>query len=800
MRRPPLHAYAPATARPRRSFCSTSTRVTSTRASPGRRPSRPPTTAGRSSSSRPPTASRTSRPARATSSTTSGSTPRRTGSRRSSCPGICTRSATRTGTRRNARALPAADRAEQFPRTPEDAFINTGRVLVRPRSLAWYSENTTARGQTRVCASSSTKPARRRRSITRAKAGSASTRSRTRPTPTRSAPTSRPGAGFDYSCAYVIDLTSMAIVAEFHGKIDADEFAEQLHYLGRWYGTARIAIEMGGGFGEPVIISLRDGRKGRPHYPKLYRHAIADRSDMHQLANYGFPMNTKTRPQVINQIEQAIREKHDPGAAAQPDHGASAPSSGRRRLPSPARAGGLERRPRDGVRASRLRCTASTARHAKRARARRRQTHATREKRRVAWQQRVARMSSSNERADRDASTWSEHRSYESDVDLTLRRQLSRSSPVPDCARVAVVGRKCMSMMDFASALGGAGGGGAPPDAGAAPHRRPRRSTRSGGSTARGSRHGQRDLRDLARRARRRRGGAARLHPDGSRRRRPGGRGAVPAERAQAEGREPGLARQRRPEQPEAGAGRGRARRGPGRPGRGSGPGRGWLRSGRDRPLRRLEVKRTPSSWSSRRSRTARARYHDAFVEKVERRYDAYRGLARQASTHGRPSEDWHSNVTTPYVLQTCEGMLATMLEPKPRFNVQPRPKPDEPLDEVIARVRSVDAIGDTLRYALDRDHFAEKQRDFMQQDMIAGISVLEGLLADRAPRRHRSSCPSRSRSTTRTGRCSTRSTSHREETVEDALVDRRRPLRGASTSATSSGPRRPRRSRRPST
>jgi hypothetical protein len=124
-------------------------------------------------------------------------------------------------------------------------------------------------------------------------------------------------------------------------------------------------------------------------------------------------------------------------------------------------------------------------------------------------------------------------------------------------------------------------------------------------------------------------------------------------------------------------------------------------------------------------------RYHDAFVEKVERRYLAYRGLAEASSSSGgkdisSDADDWHSNVTTPYVLNTCEGMLATMLEPSPRFNVQPRPKPDEPLEQVIERLKTVDAVSDTLRYALDRDHFSEKQRDFMQQDLIAGITVLK--------------------------------------------------------------------------
>jgi hypothetical protein len=68
-----------------------------------------------------------------------------------------------------------------------------------------------------------------------------------------------------------------------------------------------------------VIISLRDGRKGRPHYPKLYRHAIADRSDMHQLANYGFPMNSKTRPLDHQPARAGDPRAHDPGDAAHAD-------------------------------------------------------------------------------------------------------------------------------------------------------------------------------------------------------------------------------------------------------------------------------------------------------------------------------------------------------------------------------------------------------------------------------------------------------------------------------------------------
>jgi len=120
------------------------------------------------------------------------------------------------------------------------------------------------------------------------------------------------GRGLDYSAAYVLDLSDMNVCAELHGKIDPDLCAEQLHFLGRWYGTARLAVEMGGGYGEAVVIPLRDGKKGRRPYPKLYRHVQDDRPDWKQNITYGFPITTKTRPLIISQLELAIREESLP--------------------------------------------------------------------------------------------------------------------------------------------------------------------------------------------------------------------------------------------------------------------------------------------------------------------------------------------------------------------------------------------------------------------------------------------------------------------------------------------------------
>lgn len=116
------------------------------------------------------------------------------------------------------------------------------------------------------------------------------------------------GHGLDFSAAYVIDLQDMAFCAEFHGKLDTDEFAEQLHYLGRWYNTALIAVEDAGGFGNATIIALRDGREGRPAYPRLYRHRQFVRPDQLEHKQFGFPMNKATRAPVLEYLEEALRE------------------------------------------------------------------------------------------------------------------------------------------------------------------------------------------------------------------------------------------------------------------------------------------------------------------------------------------------------------------------------------------------------------------------------------------------------------------------------------------------------------
>jgi hypothetical protein len=114
-------------------------------------------------------------------------------------------------------------------------------------------------------------------------------------------------------------------------------------------------------------------------------------------------------------------------------------------------------------------------------------------------------------------------------------------------------------------------------------------------------------------------------------------------------------------------------------------------------------------------------RFHTSWVDKIEKRYRAYRGVAEKRNEE---TQSWRSNLTTPYLLQLVEGMIATMVDPKPAWDVDPRPDPGEPLEEILARQQSAKVATAALQAAMDDDDFFLKQRPFMQQDLIAGMTV----------------------------------------------------------------------------
>lgn len=209
-----------------------------------------------------------------------------------------------------ARKLPPKDRGEQYPLNPDEAFILTGDQYFDIEALRFYAENA-IREPLYKATWEVPKPGVGELRKTEFGSLAVFAPPKKGHTYALGADTAT-GRGKDFSCFYVVDLQTMELCAEFHEKLDADQYAEQIHYTGKWYGDARVAVEMGGGYGEAVVIPLRDGRDGRPPYAMLYRHRQETTVDRKLHKNWGFPMNTKTRPLVISQLEQAIRDRELP--------------------------------------------------------------------------------------------------------------------------------------------------------------------------------------------------------------------------------------------------------------------------------------------------------------------------------------------------------------------------------------------------------------------------------------------------------------------------------------------------------
>lgn len=212
--------------------------------------------------------------------------------------------------------LDPKDRGEQYPNDEFEAFILTGDVYYDVEVLQWYKKYRLRapirRIQFEEIATEPGKPITARvvepsgawiRIYAEPRAGAryvifADVAS---------------GKGLDASAAQLLDLDTMELAAQIHSnRIGAAEYAKQLHYLGRMFNSARIAVESAGGWGEPVIIFLHDGKDGRPPYPHLYRHRIEDDPSKPQVSTWGFPMNTKTRPLVIEGLGRALADKSLP--------------------------------------------------------------------------------------------------------------------------------------------------------------------------------------------------------------------------------------------------------------------------------------------------------------------------------------------------------------------------------------------------------------------------------------------------------------------------------------------------------
>lgn len=112
-------------------------------------------------------------------------------------------------------------------------------------------------------------------------------------------------------------------------------------------------------------------------------------------------------------------------------------------------------------------------------------------------------------------------------------------------------------------------------------------------------------------------------------------------------------------------------------------------------------------------------KYHKNHRAKWEKWYRAYEGLLSPNSD----AKDWRSRVHPAYVNDAIESAVANIVESKLRFQVKPRPRDADP-NEIAMAVRGAEAHQRLLSYQLDIDRFGKKQRPFVLQDLICGMTV----------------------------------------------------------------------------
>jgi hypothetical protein len=111
------------------------------------------------------------------------------------------------------------------------------------------------------------------------------------------------GVGGDPSAATVRDMDTLELMATVKGQIAPDQFGEILLKLGNLYNKAWLGIEANS-FGIATIDSLKH------RYSKLYyRYRVDQRTD-HKTKQLGWWTDTKTKPIMISDYAQAIREEN----------------------------------------------------------------------------------------------------------------------------------------------------------------------------------------------------------------------------------------------------------------------------------------------------------------------------------------------------------------------------------------------------------------------------------------------------------------------------------------------------------
>src|SRR5262252_2925295 len=114
-------------------------------------------------------------------------------------------------------------------------------------------------------------------------------------------------------------------------------------------------------------------------------------------------------------------------------------------------------------------------------------------------------------------------------------------------------------------------------------------------------------------------------------------------------------------------------------------------------------------------------RWHNSFVQRVDRRYEAWRGMLPE---NAKPPAGWRSNQHPPFLINIVEGMLASLEEQNPSWEVAPRAIPEMDMTDALAAVDRSELASYLIGHQMRVDAFTEKTGPLAHQDLIAGLTV----------------------------------------------------------------------------
>lgn len=110
----------------------------------------------------------------------------------------------------------------------------------------------------------------------------------------------------DFQCVYVASRSKLKIVASWHGRIDRDALGDEIFKLGKLYGghsgEALVAIELTGGWGlTPQAILKRRG------YSRIFQRFVYDQRSRKRRPQQGWKTTPETRALMLDALNQALR-------------------------------------------------------------------------------------------------------------------------------------------------------------------------------------------------------------------------------------------------------------------------------------------------------------------------------------------------------------------------------------------------------------------------------------------------------------------------------------------------------------